>query len=417
MKIRTLLKNLVVMAAFFSQNYASGQSYDILIRGGHVIDPKNNIDGIMDVAIQDGKIAGVSKNMEVNAQTVINARDLYVVPGLIDMHVHVFFGTEPDAYISNSYTSVQPDAFTFRSGVTTVVDAGSSGWRNFNEFKDQTIDHSETRVLAFLNIVGSGMKGGKVEQNLYDMDAEKSAFMANKYSDLIVGFKVAHYSGPEWDPVERAVQAGKITGKPVMIDFGGHNPPLSIETLFMDKLRPGDIFTHCFAHVKGRMPIVDDNGKVKDFVWQAQKRGIVFDVGHGGGSFVFSQAIPALSQGFKPNSISTDLHTESMNAGMKNMLNVMSKLLNMDMSLNEIIERSTWNPAQYIHHEELGHLSQGAVADLAILKLENGDFGFVDTEGWKMKGSEKLICELTLREGKVVWDLNGISRPLWKSEK
>jgi dihydroorotase len=329
------------------------------------------------------------------------------------MHVHVFYGTEPDADYSNGFNSVQPDAFTFRAGVTTVVDAGSSGWRNFNTFKEQTIDPSKTRVLAFLNIVGHGMKGGKVEQNLLDMESDPTSYVANKYPDLIVGIKVAHYSGPEWDPVERAVEAGNIAKVPVMIDFGGHIPPLSLETLLMEKLRPGDIFTHCFAHVRGRIPIVDEHGKVRPYVWEAQKRGIVFDVGHGGGSFLFEQAIPALDQGFIPNSISTDLHIGSMNGGMKTMLNVMSKFLNMGVSLEEIITESTWHPAQYIHREDLGHLSVDAVADLTLLKKVEGDFGFIDTGGYKIKGDQKLVCELTLREGKVVWDLNGIASPEW----
>jgi dihydroorotase len=395
-------------------NDSYSQRFDLLIRNATLVDPKNNIDEPMDVAIADGKIAAVEKEIDpVESKQVVDASGLYLVPGLIDMHVHVFYGTEPDADYSNGFNSVQPDAFTFRAGVTTVVDAGSSGWRNFNTFKEQTIDPSKTRVLAFLNIVGHGMKGGKVEQNLLDMESDPTSYVANKYPELIVGIKVAHYSGAEWDPIERAVEAGKIAKVPVMIDFGGHSPPLSLETLLMEKLRPGDIFTHAFAHVRGRIPIVDENGKVRPYVWEAQKRGIVFDVGHGGGSFLFEQAIPALQQGFRPNSISTDLHIGSMNGGMKNMLNVMSKLLNMGITLEEIIAESTWNPAQYIHREDLGHLSVEAVADLALIRRVEGDFGFIDTGGFKYKGNQKLVCELTLRDGKVVWDLNGIASPEW----
>jgi dihydroorotase len=296
-----------------------------------------------------------------------------------------------------------------------VVDAGSAGWRNFKTFKEQTIDHSTTRVLAFLNIVGPGMKGGAVEQNLGDMDPKLTAIVAKQYADYIVGIKLAHYSGPEWDPLIRTVEAGKLADMPVMIDFGGHRPHLSLERLFLEELRPGDIFTHCFANVGGRTAIVDENGKVRPYVWEAQKKGIVFDVGHGGGSFVYDQAMPAMEQGFMPNSISTDLHTGSMNAGMKSMLNVMSKLLNMGMPLNEVIKTSTWNPAKYIKHEELGHLSEGAVADIAVLNLEEGNFGFIDVRGKKMKGTQKLECELTVLGGKVVYDLNGISMPEWQA--
>jgi dihydroorotase len=395
-------------------NFSYSQQFDMLIRNATLIDPKNGINTPMDVAIVNGKIAAVADQIDPSqSKQVIDASGLYMVPGLIDMHVHVFYGTEPDADYSNGFNSVQPDAFTFRAGVTTVVDAGSSGWRNFNTFKEQTIDPSKTRVLAFLNIVGHGMKGGKVEQNLLDMESDPTSYVANKYPGLIVGIKVAHYSGAEWDPVERAVEAGNIAKVPVMIDFGGHIPQLSLETLLMEKLRPGDIFSHAFAHVKGRIPIVDESGKVRSYVWEAQKKGIIFDVGHGGGSFLFEQAIPALDQGFRPNSISTDLHIGSMNGGMKNMLNVMSKFLNMGVKLEEIIAESTWHPAQYIHREDLGHLSVDAIADLTLLRRVEGDFGFIDTGGFKIKGNQKLVCELTLRDGKVVWDLNGIASPEW----
>ena len=410
----------VTLIALFLCYHANAQEYDLIIKQGHLIDPKNKIDEIMDIAIKDGKIAKVSSELtDYNAQKVIEAKGLFVIPGIIDIHTHTFYGTEPDADYSNSFKSVPPDPFTFRAGVTTVVDAGGSGWRNFNLFKEQTIDRSQTRVLAFLNIVGFGMKGGKVEQNLSDMDAELTAFMANKYSDYIVGIKLAHYFGPEWDPVERAVQAGNIANIPVMVDFGRYTPPLSLETLLLEKFRPGDIFTHAYANVSGRTSVVDEKGNVRDYVMEAQKKGIIFDVGHGGGSFLFDQVIPAMNQGFKPNSISTDLHIGSMNGGMKDMLNVMSKFLNLGMTLQEVVACSTWDPAKIINREELGHLSEGAVADLAIIKVATGDFGFYDTGswngGWKIKGAQKLICELTILNGGVVWDLNGIAQPEWKN--
>lgn len=394
---------------------AFSQDFDILIKGGHVIDAKNNINSIMDVAITDGKIAKVSSNISAdNAKKTINAKGLLVTPGLLDIHGHNFFGTVRKAYLSNSFSSLPPDGFTFRSGVTTIVDVGGAGWKNFETFKEQTIDQSKTRVLSFLNIVGSGMKGGSVEQNVADMDPEATAKKAKQYPGIIVGVKLAHYSGPNWEPTERAVKAGVLGDIPVMIDFGGSDPHLNMKTLLLEKLRPGDIFTHCYANVKGRTALVDEKGKVRPYVFEAQKKGIVFDVGHGGGSFVFSQAVPATKQGFWPNSISTDLHTGSMNAGMKDITNIMSKFLNMDMPLYEVIKSVTWSPAQYIKRTDLGHLSVGAVADIALLKTIKGDFGFVDTKRFRLKGDQKITCELTIREGNVVWDLNGISHPLYQ---
>lgn len=405
---------LLVLLISFLATGSKAQKIDILLKGGHVIDAKNNIDGIRDVAISEGRIALVAANIPTaNATKVVDVKGLHVVPGLIDIHSHNFFGTEEDAYLGNSYSALPPDGFCFRAGVTTTVDAGSPGWRSFKTFKKQTIDHSKTRVMCFLNIVGAGMKGGAIEQNLTDMDAKLAAIQAKAYPEYIVGIKLAHYSGAEWGPVERAVEAGELADIPVMIDFGGSQPPLSLETLFMEKLRPGDIFTHAYANVNGRMPIVDEKGKLYPFVLEAQKRGIIFDVGHGGGSFVFEQAIPAVKQGLKPNSISTDLHTGSMNSGMKDMTNVMSKFLNLGLTMREVIECSTVNPANIIKRPELGHLTPGAVADVAVLKLENGKFGFVDTKGFRINGDKKLICELTIREGNVVWDLNGISSPVW----
>ena len=415
--LNALLKGLLLFVLFIVAAGLPAQSVELLIRNGHVIDPRNGIDGVRDVAIADGKILQVGTDLPVDdAEQVIDATGLYVTPGLIDIHGHVFWGTEPDAYLANSYSSLPPDGFTFRSGVTTIVDAGGPGWRNFRQFKEQTIDRSKTRVFCFLNIVGSGMKGGVVEQNLGDMDAKLTAMVAKANPEHVVGIKLAHYYGPEWTPTERAVEAGRQADIPVMIDFGGYDPPLSLEMLLLEKLRPGDIYTHCYAHVDRRVPIVDEDGKLRPYVLEAQKQGRIFDVGHGGGSFVYEQAVPAVEQGLLPNTISTDSHTGSMNAGMKDMANVMSKMLNLGMSLEEVIAASTWEPAQVIKKPALGHLSPGAPADVAILRLQEGDFGFVDVRGWKRKGSEKLVCELTLRDGAVVWDMNGMSRPEWEGK-
>jgi dihydroorotase len=402
---------------FLPINFLHAQQIDILLKGGHVIDPKNKIDGIMDVAIAAGKILQVAPNIATtNAKNVIDVKGLYVTPGLIDMHGHVFYGTD-DAYIANAPTSVPPDGFTFRAGVTTVVDAGSSGWRNFRLFKKQTIDRSQTRILAFLNITGHGMTSRFEEQDVMDMNPGQAANMIKKlFPDIIVGIKAAHFWG-DFTQVDKAVEAGKLADVPVMVDFGEHNPPLSIEELFMKHLRPGDIFTHTFSYgPTNRETVVDENGKVKPFIYEAQKRGIIFDVGHGGGAFSWRQAVPSMQQGFKPNVISTDLHAESMNGGMKDLSNIMSKFLNLGMSIQDVVLRTTWNPASVIKKPELGNLSVGTEADIAVFNIRKGDFGFIDVRRTKIKGTQKLETELTIRAGKIVWDLNGLSVPMWDTE-
>ncbi len=390
-----------------------GQTLDLLIKNGHVIDPKNNIDAIMDVAIRENKIVEVAKNINKESRKTVDASGLYVTPGLIDLHGHHFFGTQPNAYLSNSFTALPPDGFTFRVGVTTAVDAGGAGWRNFATYKANVIDRSRTRMFSFLNIVGAGMSGGANEQDVADMNPKLAAMAAIENKEYIVGIKLAHYIGSEWEPTERAVEAGKLAGIPVMVDFGRANPPLPMETLLMEKLRPGDILTHCYGGVSEREKMIE-NGKLQPYALKAQQRGVIFDVGHGGGSFLFSQAIPAIKQGLKPNTISTDLHTGSMNAGMKDMLNVMSKLLNIGLTLNEVIAASTWKPAQVISKEAFGHLSVGALADVAVFSLDKGAFGFIDVDGNKITGDKKLTCQMTVLDGKVVWDLNGLSAKAYK---
>jgi len=391
---------------------AAQVKYDLLLRGGHLIDPKSKINSVRDLAIMDGKVAAVTEKIDpTEAFKVVDASGLYVTPGLIDIHVHVYTGTgERNSYAGDN--SVPPDGFTFRVGVTTVADAGCAGWRNFEDFKERIIDRSRTRVLALINIVGNGMRGGKFEQDLADMEAKPTAEMALRHKGLIVGVKTAHYAGPEWKPVEQAVEAGTIANIPVMVDFGRNLPERPIGELLTKKLRPGDIYTH--VHSGNRIE-QDPSGKVSSALWEGRERGVFFDVGHGGGSFLWRVAAPAVKEGFLPDSLSTDLHIGSMNAGMKDMLNVMDKFLALGVSLEDVILRSTWNPAREIKHEELGHLSVGALADLTVLRLEKGNYGFVDMYGARQNGTQKLTCELTLRDGKVVYDLNGLTRPEWET--
>lgn len=386
--------------------------YDFLIKGGRVIDPRNGLDAVRDVAIKDGKIAAVSTDIAAaRAMKAVDAKGLLVTPGLIDLHVHVFPGEKLRDYAGGDW-SVFPDGFTLRSCVTTVNDAGTSGWRNFPDFKRRIIDEAKTRVVAFLNIVGNGMGSGAIEQDANDMDGAATAAMALQHKGVVVGIKSAHYNGTDWKPYEQAVIAGTRADIPVMIDFGGNvKAGRTLMDLFMKYLRPGDIFTHMYGGVRGEWDAAT-RGPSAAMV-AGRKRGIIFDVGHGGTSLRYSAAIPMVKAGFLPDSISTDLHTSSMNGAMKDMLNVMGKFMAMGVSLGDVIAQSTSNPARQIRMAHLGHLSVGATADVAVMRLEQGRFGFVDFIGGRLEGTQRLQCELTVRDGKVVYDLNGMIADPW----
>lgn len=384
--------------------------YDLLLKGGHVIDPKNHLNTTMDVAMKNGKIARVAPAIDpVEARRSIDVSGFYVTPGLVDIHVHVYAGTGMRGAYSGD-NSVYPDGHCFRSGVTTVVDVGSAGWRNFEDFKDRIIDRQRTRILAMLNIVGKGMGGGEIEQNTDDMDAKATAEMAGKYPDTIVGIKTAHYSAPDWIAVDRAVEAGRLANIPVMVDFGTFTDERPFEELVTKRLRPGDMYTHMYL---GRVPMLDANGKLRPYLHEARKRGVKFDVGHGGGSFLWKQAVPAIDQGWVPDSISTDLHIGSMNRGMKDMTNVMSKILNRGISLYDVVKMSTWNPAQQIKRLEFGHLSVGAPADVAVLRVDRGEFGFLDVRNGRLEGDKKIAAEMTIYSGRIAWDVNARASLDW----
>ncbi|MFN7919916.1 MAG: amidohydrolase/deacetylase family metallohydrolase [Bryobacteraceae bacterium] len=394
------LSPLVALALVIAAS-AAAQPYDLLLEGGHVIDPKNGVNGRMDVAIAAGKIAAVAPSIDPSqAKETFDVAGLYVTPGLIDLHVHVFHTTGiKGAWAGDS--SVQPDAFSFRTGVTTMVDAGSSGWRNFETFRFSVIDRVQTRVLALINIAGLGMITDVTEQE--DFDPTAVAALAKKHRDVVVGVKSAHYQKPDWLSVDKAVEAGTAASIPVMVDFGYFLPERPYYELVGKHLRPGDISTHMF---RGPVPWIGADGKVYDYLKKARERGVRFDVGHGGGSFVMRSAAPVIAQGFYPDTISTDLHSGSMNAGMQDMPTTMSKMLAMGMPLAEVIRASTWTPAQSIQRPELGHLTVGAVADVAVFQLMNGDFSYADAYGARYKGKQRLIADVTLRAGRVAWNWN-----------
>ena len=404
------ISNTVVwITSLFAVAALTAQPYDLVLQGGTLIDPKNSISARRDVAISNGRIAAIAANIPASdGKKVIDVSGHYVTPGLIDIHVHVFAGDGPE-YMGVS--SVSPDDHSFRSGVTTMVDAGSSGWKSFPDFRRRTIERSKTRVLAFLNIVGTGMGGlAATEQNTADMDPEATADRVKQYREHIVGIKTAHFQAPNWTAVDRALDAAGRAGVPLMVDFGKFDAERPFEELVAKRLRPGDIYTHTYLPW---VPMLDEGGQVRSYLFEARKRGVIFDVGHGGGSFVFRHAVPALKQGFLPDSISTDLHIGSMNAGMKDMANVMSKFVNMGMTVDQIIAASTWHPAREIKREELGHLSVGAIADVSVLKLETGQFGYVDVYGARLRGNKRFSAELTLKDGKVMWDRNGLASQDW----
>lgn len=390
--------------------------YDLLLKGGHVIDPKNNINQIMDVAVKDDRIAQVATDISsVEAEKVVDVAGLYVTPGLIDIHVHVYHTREPIGLPEG--LSVIADHHSFRSGVTTMVDTGTAGAKHFLHFKKTVIDVAETRIFAYINIVNSGMIGDW-EQDINEMDAELAASIVLAYPDDCVGIKTAHYwthrpyddAHPPWAAVDLALEASDICKKPLMVDFW-HRHDRTYQEL-LQKMQPGDIHTHMYAQ---QFPVLDDNKRPNDFLFEARERGVIFDVGHGAGSFWFRNGIPAMQGGWGPDSISTDLHVGNVNGVVLDMITTMSQFLSMGMPLQEVIYRSTVTPAEEIGHPELGTLSEGAEADIAVLQLHEGQFGYVDCGKAKMIGNQKLTCAMTLRAGNIMYDPEGLSMPVWEN--
>jgi dihydroorotase len=399
--------------------------YDLLLKGGHVIDPTNHIDEVRDVAVSQGKIAAVEKNIpEDQAGKVVDVSKLYVTPGLIDIHYHVSHGGAPLNWFSpearfHALPLGIPADMALQSGVTTIVDAGTAGAETFLEEKEEVIDRAKIRVLAFLNIVANGMSGG-LEQSLDQMDVRLCADTIKRYPDIIVGIKSAHYwtnlpwdaEHVPWASVDRAIECGKLANVPVMFDFWPRPPERSYEDLILNKMRPGDIHTHVFAQ---QFPIILSDGKLNPALTQARARGVIFDVGHGSGSFWFRNAVQAEKQGFVPDSFSTDQHIG--NYTIVSMNNVMSKFLAMGVPLDDVIRRSTVNPASEIHRPELGTLTVGTDADIAVLELMKGHFSYVDSGVARMDGNVRLTARMTIRAGRIVYDPSGLSMVEWEKAR
>jgi dihydroorotase len=385
-------------------------AYDLLLKAGHVIDCRNHIHDLRDVAVKDGRIVAVKPDIPASsALKVVDVSGLYVTPGLFDFHFHCYAG--PDGAGPSDHMTVFPDPFTFPTGVTTVGEAGSSGWRTFPDFKRRVIDRAQTRILTFLHIVGSGSASSRV-QDLTDMDATATAEQALCYRDHVIGIKTADFEGPEWTPYDRALEAANSAGLPWFCDTGSLRPERPLAEFMQRRLRPGDIYTHTYAGLRGEM---DREGRPVPALWEGRKRGVLFDVGPGGGSFLLRSAIPFLEEGFVPDIISSDRHLGSSAPRyfMTDLPGVMSRFMNMGMSLESVVRCATWNPARAARREELGNLSPAAPADITVLNVEKGTFGFVDLYGARLRGTQRLVCELTVRDGKIVFDRNGISRPDW----
>jgi dihydroorotase len=404
--------------------FAQVPHYDLLLKGGHVIDPANHIDDVRDIAVLQGKIAAVEKNIPVEqAGKVVDVSKFYVTPGLIDIHYHVGHGGSPlDWFAPEGRAHVLPLGIpadlALQSGVTTIVDAGTAGAETFLTEKEEVIDRSKVRVLAFLNIVANGMGGG-LEQSVDQMDPKLCAATIKRYPDLIVGVKTAHYWTREpwdgehvpWAAVDRAIECATLANVPVMYDFWPRSER-TYDELILKKMRPGDIHTHVFAQ---QFPIILADGKINPIMSQARARGIIFDVGHGSGSFWFRNAVPAEKQGFIPDSFSTDLHTG--NYTVVSMNNVMSKFLAMGVPLDDVVRRSTVNPANEIHKPELGTLSVGRDADIAVLEVMKGRFGYIDCGVAKMDANVQLMARMTVRAGRILYDPYGLSMTNWEKAR
>ena len=376
-------------------------AYDLLIKGGHVIDAANDIDAQMDLAIAGRVVAAVEPEIpESHARRVVDASGMYVIPGLIDIHAHTtgFSG------------AMFPEEMCFPYGVTTMVDCGGSGWRTFDQFNNDVIKKSKVRVFALLNIVGQGMEGD-VEQDINDMDAEATAAKIRQRSDIIVGVKVAHYQGRGWESIDRGVEAARLSDSFCLVDQNA-KPTRPFDEM-LKRLRPGDGVTHCFGYGK---PMIGNDGKVKPHYIEARARGVKFDVGHGNNSFSFSMAVPAIEQGFPPDTISTDMHRMSLHTSRAQMTEVMSKFLAMGMPIAEVIARSTREPAKWINHTELGTLTPGALADIAVLEFQDRPAGLSDSgpTGYRiMKAEGRLITQLTIKDGAVQFDYDGLAKDDW----
>lgn len=391
-------------------------AFDLLFRGGTVFDPEQCSFHQEDIAVRDGVIvrrdAGFSGE---EAENILDASGCIVSPGLIDMHCHIY---PVFPYVRrDSLRTTNAEEHMVRCGVTTAVDAGTCGWRNFGDFKENVIDATKLRVLAFLDIAAKGMAYPDSEQAVADINPKIAAAVAREWSDCIVGIKSAHYwprhenrEHPAFASIDGAREAAALCGKPVMVDSIPVVPERSYPAI-LSRLEPGDIHTHVFAQ---QFPLLNAQGKVEGYLRKERERGVRFDVGHGSGSFWFRQAVPCFEQDFWPDTISTDLHHQNVTGPAIDLLYVASKFLAMGMPLAQVLYRVTRAPALTLSRPELGTLTDGACADLAVLRVREGRFGYLDCGGARLEGEGKLECVATVRAGEVLFDPEARSAPDWR---
>ena len=393
------------------------ENLDLVLKGGRVIDPANEIDQVADVGIKGGKIAKVTASIDQRAANhVVDVSEFIVTPGLIDIHVHAYTGrlNQDKGFFT---ASLNADAHFLNSGVTTCVDTGTAGADEIGHFRESVIETATTRILAYVNISKPGM--GAPEQTISNFDAKAAGEAAREHHEVVVGIKTAHYwtslpfdaDHPPWESVEKAVEAGDVCAMPVMVDFWPRPPERSYSDLLLKKLRPGDIHTHVFAR---QFPVIDGDGGVEPHMLEARERGIWFDLGHGAASFWYRNGARAIAGGFIPDSISTDLHMGNIRGPVISMLDTMSKCVGMGIPLPEVIYRSTVTPARAVRRPELGTLSVGAEADVAVIEYKRGGFSLQDCGYTRLDVDRKLDCVLTVRAGKVEYERDGLSVPLWQ---
>jgi dihydroorotase len=375
------------------------KTYDLLIKGGKVIDPSQDLEAKRDVAIRDGKIARVDRDLPATpARQVIRAEGKIVTPGLIDLHTHVFPYVGP--------YGIEADPYCVHRGVTTVIDAGTSGAFTFPAFRRYNIERAATRIRALLHVVAIGMVAGSTP-NMGELEdlrycvPEMAAKVAGENRDLIVGFKIRfskQYTGPnDVEGMKRARAAADMAGLPLMIHIGGSYSPLGD---FLALMKKGDVVTHSFnSHPHG---LLDASGKIAPEVVAARERGVLFDVGHGAGSFSFEVMEKCMQDGFLPDTISSDLYSANINGPVYDLVTTLSKFLLLGMSLPNVIRRATVNSSQvFSFGAEIGTLKPGAEADVSVLELREGEFTFTDSDGKTRRGRQKLAPVVTVRGGKV----------------